>query len=160
MSECFHVKFSFSGFIVLKDKIFKWPHPFLTFLWLSRVWRGPDPFIWTNLNSLHQRIICTKFDWCRLVLEKIFQNFLCISTLSISSPLKGGHPLLLNTLESSPSKDDLCQVWLKLVQWFWRKRFLNDATQFLHFCDYLPFEEDLAVYLKKLKFASPKDNLY
>jgi hypothetical protein len=59
------------------------------------------------------------------------------------------YPLPLKILESSPSKDDLCQVWLKLVQGFWKKRFLNDPIQFLHFCDYLPFEEDLALYLKK-----------
>jgi hypothetical protein len=25
--------------------------------------------------------------------------------------------------------------------------FLNEPTPFLHFCDYLPFEEDLAHYL-------------
>jgi hypothetical protein len=31
---------------------------------------------------------------------------------------------------------------------FWR-RFLKDLTLFLHLCDYLPFEEDLALYLKK-----------
>jgi hypothetical protein len=30
----------------------------------------------------------------------------------------------------------LCQVWLKLVHWFWRRKFLNDPTPFLHFCDY------------------------
>jgi hypothetical protein len=48
---------------------------------------------------------------------------------------------------------------LPMDQWFWR-RFLNDPTPFLHFCDYLPFEEDLALYLKKLEFPSPKDNLY
>jgi hypothetical protein len=29
-----------------------------------------------------------------------------------------------------------------------------------HFCDYLPFEEDLALYLNKLELASSKDNLY
>jgi hypothetical protein len=74
--------------------------------------------------------------------------------------LKKGYPLHLNKLESPPLKDDLCQVWLKLVQWFWRRRFLNDPTLLLHFCDYLPFEEDLAPYLNKLKFPSPKDNLY
>jgi hypothetical protein len=53
----------------------------------------------------------------------------------------------------------LCQVWLKLTQWFWR-RFLSDPTPFLHFCDYLPFEEDLDLNLNKLEFPSPKDNLY
>jgi hypothetical protein len=64
----------------------------------------------------------------------------------------------LNKLESPPPKDDLCQVWLNLAQWFWR-RFLNDPTQFLHFCNYLPFEEDLGLYLNKLEFPSLKDNL-
>jgi hypothetical protein len=29
-----------------------------------------------------------------------------------------------------------------------------------HFCDNLPFEEDLALYLNKLEFPSTKDNLY
>jgi hypothetical protein len=49
---------------------------------------------------------------------------------------------------------------LKLAQWFCSKRFLNDPTPFLHFCDYLPFEEDLALYLNKLESPSPKYNLY
>jgi hypothetical protein len=44
-------------------------------------------------------------------------------------------------------KDDLFQVWLKLAQWFWRRRFLNYPTPFLHFYHYLPFEEDLTLYL-------------
>jgi hypothetical protein len=74
--------------------------------------------------------------------------------------LERGYPLPLKKLKSSPSKDDLCQVWLKLAQWFWRKRLLNDPIPFLHFCDYLPFEENLALYLNKLAFSSPKDNLY
>jgi hypothetical protein len=74
--------------------------------------------------------------------------------------LEKGYPLLLNKLESPSPKDDLCQVWLKLAQWFWRRIFLNDPTPFLHFCDYLPFEEDLALYLNKLEIPSPKNNLY
>jgi hypothetical protein len=56
-------------------------------------------------------------------------------------------------------KGNWCQVWLKLAQWLWR-RFLNDPTPFLHFCDYHPFEEDLALYLNKLDFPSSNDNLY
>jgi hypothetical protein len=70
-------------------------------------------------------------DFGLLVLEKIFKKFLCIFTLSLLSPLGEGYPLPLETLESSPSKDDLCQVWLKLSEWFWRKRFLNDPIPFL-----------------------------
>ena len=34
---------------------------------------------------------------------------------------KGG-ALYLNKLESLPPKNALCQVWLKLAQWFWRGR--------------------------------------
>jgi hypothetical protein len=71
-----------------------------------------------------------------------------------------GYPLYLKKLETPLPKDALCQVWLKLAQWFWRRRFLNDPTSFFHFCDYLPFEEDLALYLNKLGFPSPKDDLY
>jgi hypothetical protein len=65
-------------------------------------------------------------------------------------PLEKGYPLPLIKFESPLPKNDLCQVWLKLAQWFWQRRFLNDPTPFLHFCDYLPFEEDLALYLNKL----------
>jgi hypothetical protein len=75
-------------------------------------------------------------------------------------PLERGYPLSLSKLKSPLPKDDFCQVWLKLAQWFWRRRFLNDPTRFLHFCDYLPFEKDLALYLNKLEFPSLKDNLY
>jgi hypothetical protein len=41
----------------------------------------------------------------------------------------------------------------------WRKRFLNDPTPFLHFLDYLPFEEDMTLYLNNLDFPLPKDDL-
>jgi hypothetical protein len=71
--------------------------------------------------------------------------------------LEKGYPLPLNKLESHWPKNDLCHVWLK--QWFWR-RFLNDLTPILRFCDYLPFEEDLALYLNKLESPSPKNDLY
>jgi hypothetical protein len=70
------------------------------------------------------------------------------------------YPLHLNKLESLLPKDDLCKVWLKWAKWFCRRKFLNDPTPFSHICDYLPFEEDLALYLTKLEFPSSKDNLY
>jgi hypothetical protein len=37
--------------------------------------------------------------------------------------------------------------------------FLNDPTPFDIFVILSPFEEDLALYLNKLEFSSPKDNL-
>jgi hypothetical protein len=40
-------------------------------------------------------------------------------------PLKKGAALYLNNLEFPPPKDKLCQLWLKLAQWLWRRRFIN-----------------------------------
>jgi hypothetical protein len=37
---------------------------------------------------------------------------------------------------------------------------LNDPILFLHVCDYLPFEEMLALYLNKLEFPLGIDDLY
>ena len=63
-------------------------------------------------------------------------------------PFEEDLDLYLNKLEFPSTMDDLCQVWLNLAQWFWR-RFLNDPTPLLHFCDYLSFEEDLDLHLNK-----------
>jgi hypothetical protein len=41
------------------------------------------------------------------------------------------------------------------------KTILERPTPFsFYFRGYLPFEEDLALYINKLEFPSPKDNLY
>ena len=85
MSECFHVKFSFTGFIVLQNKTFKWPTLFLNFCDyppLKRAW----PFIW--ILSTKGLFVQSLIDFGLLVLEKrIFKNFQCIFTLSLLSPL-------------------------------------------------------------------------
>jgi hypothetical protein len=54
-----------------------------------------------------------------LVLEKkIFKNFSVFLLFRYYLPLEKSNPLHLKDLESPPPKDDLCQVWLKLAQWF------------------------------------------
>ena len=58
--------------------------------------------------------------------------------------------------ESPAPNDVLCQVWVKLAQWVWRRRLLNFVNVFLPFHFYLPLERGLALPLKKLKFQSPK----
>ena len=94
-------------------------------------------------------MIYSKFEWNwsagsgEKILKKIIPGFF---PFRYYLPLEKGDPLHLNRIESTSPKDDLCQIWLKLVQWFWR-RFLNDPTPFLHFCDYHHFEEDLAFSL-------------
>ena len=60
--------------------------------------------------------------------------------------------LQLNTLESPSQKDALCQIWLKLALWFWRKRFLNSVNVILLFGNYFPLEKGRALHLKNLNF--------
>ena len=88
-------------------------------------WKRAGPFIWTNLNPLHPRMLCAKFGWNWLsgfgeedflilsMYFSLFPNYL---------PLEKGWALHLNKLKSPSPTDALCQVWLKLAQWFWRRR--------------------------------------
>jgi hypothetical protein len=41
-----------------------------------------------------------------------------------------------------------------------KKTFQIDPGLFLHFCDGLPFEEDMTLYLNNFEFLSPKDILH
>ena len=56
-------------------------------------------------------------------------------------PLEKGRALHLNKIESPSPKDALCQVWLKLDGWFWRRRFFNFVNVFSLFRNYLPLEK-------------------
>ena len=80
----------------------------------------------------------------------LFHNYL---------PLEYGGVLHLNKLESPSPKDDLCQAWLKLAQWFWRRRFLNFVNVFSLFRNCLPLEKGGALHLNKLESPSPRDTL-
>jgi hypothetical protein len=54
-------------------------------------------------------------------------------------------------------KQQIINQSINLAQWFWRRRFLNHPT---HFCNYLPFEENLALYLNNLKSPLPWNDLH
>ena len=81
--------------------------------------RKVGPFLLTELNPLHPRIICTKFGWNWptgsgednfLKFVKVFLQFCNYLPYE-----KGG------ALYFPSPKDTLCQVWLKLAKWFWRR---------------------------------------
>ena len=80
-----------------------------------------------HLSSLHpfcQGILFAKYGWNWPSGPKefsLFRNYL---------PLEKCMALHLNKLQSPLPKDALCQVWLKLAQWFWRKRFFNSSMYF------------------------------
>ena len=98
-------------------------------------WKRAESFIWTkNLNPLHSRMLCAKFgwNWPNGSGEEIFKFHQCYFAFMYYLPLEKGGTLRLNKRESPSSKDTLCQVWLKLVQWFWRKRFLEILLKHFH----------------------------
>ena len=68
--------------------------------------------------------------------------------------------LRLNKLQSPSPKDALCQVWLKLAKWFWRRRFFNFVNVFSLFGNYLSLEKGGVLYLNifnNLESPSPED---
>ena len=91
----------------------------------------------------------------QLVLEKIFFfNSVNVFTLFPNYlPLEMGEALHLNKLEFPSPKDALCHVWLKLTEWFLRRRFLNFVNEFSLFRNSLPLEKGSVLYSNK--FESP-----
>ena len=84
---------------------------------------------------IHPRIISAKFDWNwpRASEEYFLKSSIYVFTLFRDYlPLEKGGALHLNKFESPSPKDALCQVWLKLAQWF-RRRFLNFVNVKLDF---------------------------
>ena len=78
-----------------------------------------------KLESLHPRMLFAKFgwNWPSGSGDKRFLNFVDVFSLFRNYlPLEKGGALHLNKLESPSPKNALCQVWLKLAQWFWRRR--------------------------------------
>ena len=101
------------------------------------------------------------FEIGSVVLEKrIYTNFVNVFSLFPNYlPLKKGGAFHLNNLKSTSLKDALCQVWLKLAQWFWRRRFFNFVNVFSLFRNYLPLKKGGTLLLNKLETSSPKDVL-
>ena len=84
-------------------------------------WNRAGPFIRTNLNPLHtQGLFVPSLFEIGLVVLFNFVNIFSLFLYYI--PLGKGRALHLNKLEFPIPKDALYQVWLKLVQWFLRRR--------------------------------------
>ena len=58
----------------------------------------------------------------QLLWRRFFKFVKVFSQFRNYLPLEKGGSLHLSKLESPLPKDALCQVWLKLAQWFWRRR--------------------------------------
>ena len=95
-----------------------------------------------------------------LVLRRRFLKFVNVFSLfRYYLPFEKGVALHLRKPEFPSPKDALGQVWLKLAQWFLRKRFLKFVNIYLLFRYYLPLEKGVALHLIKHEFPSPKNAL-
>ena len=108
------------GLVVLEKKIFNFVN---VFLFSSPLGKGQGSFIWTSMNSLYPRMLCANFSekWPRGSGEEdLFISSMDFCYFFFFSPLeKGEGP----SFESPLPKDAVCQVKLKLAEWFWKRRF-------------------------------------
>ena len=122
---------------------------------LKKAW----PFIWTNLNSLYHMMLCDKFGWywhCGSGDWRFLYFVNAFSLIRNYLPLEMGLALHLIKFESTLPKDVLCQVWLKMAKWFWRRTILNFVNVFWLLRNYLPLEKGGALYWNKLESPSHK----
>ena len=88
-------------------------------------WEKDGPFFLTNLKNPSPKDALGQV-WLKLA--QWFQNRRFLNFVNVFSlfrnylPLEKYRALHLNKLQSPLSKDALCQVWLKLAQRFWRRR--------------------------------------
>ena len=126
---------------------------------LARAWS----FVWTNLISLHPMMFCAKsgWNWPSGSGEEYFLKVVNLFLLFSNYPsFRKGVALHLNKLEIPSPRNTMCQVWLKMSQWFWTRRLLKVLNNvFLLFCNYLHFEKGVTLHLNKPELYSPKDAL-
>jgi hypothetical protein len=95
-----------------------------------------------------------------IILKNSFQyaNVKIVSSIVSPTLTIGNH----NTykLKSALSQKAFMQIWAILAQLFKGKTFFNDLGKVLHFCDYLPFEKDMALNLNNLDIPLPKDDSF
>jgi hypothetical protein len=127
-----HVNMNSSNSVVLEMKIFKWPNPIFHF--------------------------CDYLPFeGELVLEKIFFSInICKHCFPYCGPFWPRGTMIWTNFNLHYIRELSCKYEL---YWFLR-RVLNEPNPFLHFCNYLSFEEDLAHNLNNLEFSIPKDDLY
>ena len=119
-----------------------------------------------KVNPSLPKMRCAMFgwNWTRGCGEKDFifhQYIFAIFVLSIISPLgKEQGPSFEKNNEYPSIKDVLCQVWLKLAHWFWRRSFYNFVNVFPLFLYYLPDEYGEGLHLNKFEFTLSYDALY
>ena len=125
---------------------------------INSPWQRVGPFIWINFTQ--GCFVLSIVEIGRQVLErKIFKLVNVFSLFHYYLPLEKGMALYLNKHELPSPKDTLCQVWMKLAHFFWRRRFFRIGQYIFTIHNYLPMEKSRVLHLNKPELASPKDTL-
>ena len=56
-------KFGWNWFSGSREEDFLISSMYFRYFWIISSWKRAGPFIWTNLNPLHPRMLCAKFGW-------------------------------------------------------------------------------------------------
>ena len=146
---------------VLEEEIFKFVNVFLLFRYYLPLKKG-GPLHGNKLESSSHKDALPQV-WLKLAqwfLRRRFFNFINVYSLfHYYFPLEKGRALHLNKLETPSPKGALCQVWLILAKWFWRRKYFYFVNVYLLFHSYLPLEKGMALHLNKLESPSPMDVL-
>jgi hypothetical protein len=124
---------------------------------LKKTW----PFIWTNLNLLHPRIICSKFNWilpAGFGEQGLKKYSVYIYSFAIISPSRRVIPFIWTKLNPLHPRIICIKFdWIR-PSGFLTRRFLKILSVFSLL--YLPLEKGYSLCLKKLEFPSLKYILY
>ena len=126
-------------------------------------WKRAGPIIWTNLNPLHQTMLCAKFCW-NWPCGSGEEDFFLISTMYfryfvIIFPWKRAGPFIWKNLNPTYQKM-LCAKF----GWNWpsgsgENDFFNFVNVFSLCRNYLPWEKGGALHWHKLEFPAPRNAL-
>ena len=87
-------------------------------------WKRVGPYIWINFTQ--RCFVLSIVEIGRQVLERKILKFVNVFSLfHYYLPLEKGRALHLKKHELPSPKDTLCQVWLKLAHFFWRRFFFK-----------------------------------
>jgi hypothetical protein len=101
ISERFHVNMTYSGSVVLEEKISKWPNPIFAFLWLSPLWRGLGPFFEQFRVPFTQGwFMPSLIEICQLVLKNkiLFNINICKYSFPYCGPSRPPGTMMWTTL--------------------------------------------------------------
>ena len=133
---------------------------------LSPLWELNSPYVFQGESQSPKDALChvwLKLDqrlWRkRFHISSIYFRYFCF--IDHISPWERARPFIWKkNNEYASIKDVLCQVWLKLAHWFWRRSFYNFVNVFPLFLYYLPNENGEGLHLNKFEFTFPYDALY